>query len=797
MYCIDGVSKSYGANGFALKDITLDFPDRGLYFILGKSGSGKTTLLNLMAGIDRADTGRILLDGNHIVSFCGDQADPMRNLSVGLIFQDFNLIPELTVAENVALPLSIQTWDGKTTDRVEERVQHALHLVDLDTFGPRKISKLSGGEIQRVAIARALVKDPRVILADEPTGNLDESNSKRVFDILKKISARCLVVVVTHDRESAEHYGDGLCELSDGQIVSSTICDPLPSSPVADSSDELLLPPRTQVDSRSMSPGEILRFAFANIRRRKGKLFVTGLSLFLAMLLLLLFSFAVNYDKYYVMDTYFRSADVSMVYPLYETTFTDSFRDEHISVVSSGQTLLTTLAPSDPLAIYKVFSKQEIYTDDGLSCSLLVGDTIPASFYLEGRCPSSANEIVITDFLSRWLGLGNDPVGKTVTLFPGDSMTIVGYLHTDYADQDYLSNPYRNSLAPHQEQAYTQQYAVAFVSNAWLEQKEASCTSIYGTGFDLFHSTRDNCYKYSRTVGTTNRLTENQLVAGRLPQNANEVVVSLDYAMEGGFVAEDNSIRSVLWEQTFSFPDPQSLYGSYGDNMTDLSSYLDGDIQIVGVYQGSGFSDISQPDIFIDNDAFLSLRNDYYDFLVFDHVAVDLTRYRLDQIMKLAKENQWLFDDDAISNINTFYHTVSYFSSIYLFVFCVLCFLVALMIYNAASSSIATNRKSIGVLRALGVTRRTTASIFAVEMALIFFGSLLLSTLGTWLCVWLINHLFKKSLVGAVFNIWYFNFPSLLLVSGICLLVAGISVYLPIRKFSSLAPILVIRDNLS
>lgn len=796
MYCVDKISKNYNSSGFSLQEITLHFPDRGLYFILGKSGSGKTTLLNLMAGIDQADTGRIELNGNDILSLSNDKTDDMRNTVVSLIFQDFNLIPELTVAENVALPLSIQTWDEKTEADIEKRVQTALCLVDLDTFGSRKISKLSGGEIQRVAIARALVKNPLVILADEPTGNLDEGNSNRVFDILKKISAHCLVVVVTHDRESAERYGDGLCELCDGRIVSSTIGDTtLAKAP--DSSAHLLFPPRTHLASRAMSAGGILRFSLANLRRRKSKLIVSILSLTLAMLLLLSFSFAVNYDKYFIMDTYLRSAGNSVVYPQYEVSFTDSFRQEYSSVVSSGQPLLSALSPSDPLAVYKVFSDQELLAADSFLCSLHVGDSVPTHFSLEGSSPSAANEIVITDFLARWLGLGDDPLGKTLTLMPSYEMTVVGFLHTDYASQDYLSNPYQMSLAPHQKQAFTQQYTVAFVSNAWLEQAENSCNSIYGVGFDLFHTHRDNCYQYRRTVGPANLLSKEQLMAGRLPQGVNEVVVSLDYATECGFVEEDGAIHSILWEQSYRFPNLQSLYGSYGDNMIDLSTYITDEVQIVGVFRGTGFSDINEPDVFIATNSFLSLRNDYYDHLAFDRVAVDLTKYNLSSMMEVAKENEWLFDDNAISTINTFYHTVSYFSSVYLFVFCVLCFLVALMIYNAASSSIATNRKSIGVLRALGVTRRTTTSIFAVEMALIFFGSLLLSALGSGLCVWLINHLFKKSLVGAIFNIWYFNFPSLLLVSGVCLLVAGISVYLPIRKFSSLAPILVIRDNIS
>lgn len=204
-----------GAETKALDDVSVVFPETGLVFILGKSGSGKSTLLNLCGGLDRPDSGEIVIMGRSSAEFSAADFDSYRNTFVGFVFQEYNILNEFSVEDNIALALELQN-----KKRDPQKIAEILKSVELEEFAARKPNTLSGGQKQRVAIARALVKDPRIIFADEPTGALDSATGKQVLDTLKKLSADKLVVVVSHDREFAEQYADRIIELKDGKIIS-------------------------------------------------------------------------------------------------------------------------------------------------------------------------------------------------------------------------------------------------------------------------------------------------------------------------------------------------------------------------------------------------------------------------------------------------------------------------------------------------------------------------------------------------------------------------------------------------
>ena len=216
---IKNIVKTYrpkkGGEVKALDDVSLKFPEKGLVFILGKSGSGKSTLLNVMGGLDTADSGEIIIKGKSSKEFSTGDFDSYRNTYLGFIFQEYNILEDFNVGANIALALKLQ--GAKATD---EKINEILDEVGLSGYGKRKPNELSGGQKQRVAIARALVKNPEIIMADEPTGALDSGTGIQVFDTLKKLSKDKLVIVVSHDREFAESYGDRVIELKDGKVIS-------------------------------------------------------------------------------------------------------------------------------------------------------------------------------------------------------------------------------------------------------------------------------------------------------------------------------------------------------------------------------------------------------------------------------------------------------------------------------------------------------------------------------------------------------------------------------------------------
>lgn len=203
-----------GVSVTALNDVSIKFPEKGLVFLLGKSGSGKSTLLNLLGGLDKYDEGEIIIKGVSSKDFKQSHFDSYRNTYVGFIFQEYNVLEEFSVGANIALAIELQ--GKKATD---EEINRILKQVDLEGFGDRKPNELSGGQKQRVAIARALVKQPEIIMADEPTGALDSNTGRQVFETLKNLSKDKLVIVVSHDREFAEQFGDRIIELADGNVI--------------------------------------------------------------------------------------------------------------------------------------------------------------------------------------------------------------------------------------------------------------------------------------------------------------------------------------------------------------------------------------------------------------------------------------------------------------------------------------------------------------------------------------------------------------------------------------------------
>lgn len=199
----------------ALDDVSLKIDKVGMVFLLGKSGAGKSTLLNVLGGLDRVDSGEIIINGKSSKDFSQSDFDSYRNTYLGFIFQEYNILNEFSIAENIALAIELQ---GKKP--TNEEIDNILNQVDLAGLAKRKPNELSGGQKQRVAIARALIKNPQIIMADEPTGALDSKTGKQIFDTLKALSHDKLVLIVSHDREFAEQYADRIIELKDGKVIS-------------------------------------------------------------------------------------------------------------------------------------------------------------------------------------------------------------------------------------------------------------------------------------------------------------------------------------------------------------------------------------------------------------------------------------------------------------------------------------------------------------------------------------------------------------------------------------------------
>ncbi|MCM1042752.1 MAG: ATP-binding cassette domain-containing protein [Corallococcus sp.] len=263
----------------ALKGVSVDFRKNEFVSILGASGCGKTTLLNIIGGLDRYTTGDLEIDGVSTKNYSEKQWNEYRNERVGFVFQSYNLIPHQKVVENVELAL---TLSGISKAERRKRAIDALTEVGLEKEIYKKPNQLSGGQMQRVALARALVNNPKIVLADEPTGALDSVTSLQVMDLLKKVAQNHLVIMVTHNAELAEKYSTRTVKLHDGEIISDSNPYAAPQKTPDDAAENTEKPQKKQKRQKKKRVGmtyfTALSLSFKNLLTKKGRTIMTSVA---------------------------------------------------------------------------------------------------------------------------------------------------------------------------------------------------------------------------------------------------------------------------------------------------------------------------------------------------------------------------------------------------------------------------------------------------------------------------------------------------------------------------------------
>ena len=280
---LKGITKSYYAGNttvHALREVSVNFRDNEFVAVLGQSGSGKTTLLNVIGGLDRYERGNLIINGRSTADYHDKDWDGYRNHTVGFVFQSYNLIAHQSVLANVELAL---TLSGVSKAQRRQRAKEVLEKVGLAEQLRKKPNQLSGGQMQRVAIARALINNPKILLADEPTGALDSQTSLQIMDLISEIAKDRLVIMVTHNPDLAEQYANRIIRLSDGEIVDDT--NPY-TDEECEKDQEDMPPPKknrkgiklkaNKEECTSMSFGTSLGLSFTNLLTKKGRTFLTS-----------------------------------------------------------------------------------------------------------------------------------------------------------------------------------------------------------------------------------------------------------------------------------------------------------------------------------------------------------------------------------------------------------------------------------------------------------------------------------------------------------------------------------------
>lgn len=835
---LTNVTKIYQNQGTnpvtAINQINLKLEDKGLIFVIGKSGSGKTTLLNLLMGLDAPTEGTVdFLGSNDIESF---DFNSYRTLKIGFIAQDYQLFDRLSVFDNLMLPLKI--CDIHTS--ADERIKEVLEYVDLMQELHHRVNELSGGQKQRVAIARALLRDPDIILADEPTGNLDEQNSIRILQLLKHISSNKLVVVVSHDLELANMFADRIIELKDGLIIEDNDkretthhhSNELWSCMINDEKyyyyDRLELyqhltsflendEEMDYLEIRKLTNGthqekmsnafitpvhnktrlrfkwwDAFLFSMKSMSHRKIRFIVTILLFALSSMLFYFTLSLVNYNQGNIIYHYLKRYNIKE-FPVYQNV---EYRDEFLQInqkqLHSGQEIYQRLMDLfDEENIIKNYKKPIKYTENPFNGYYrvyqeeIVINTIDTlknihSENIIGKIPRHEFEILLTDYIMNQLSISiPDGIGEEV-LIDETPYTISGVLLTDYSDYQLMHKLSDYRYSRYANYHLQTKYSVGYVGEYFQNENVIDLKTS-----DFSRQRRFAIEDYGVTYGPLRLIDDTTtLMWGRLPENPNEVLISADY-FYNAFSDSEKDIEAIF-ANPFHFKDIyDEKYNIYFSDRINLFDYFPNGIKVVGIFTGENLVNLYDSSYVIINDeVFDDIQKRYTQFYNYDSLTIrkdsPFTKEEIDGLIKAGIS----INEPNISYIQHVKMFAERFVPIFWGILIILVLIIGFLIISLIGFSIQDNKKQIGILRTLGFTNGDTIKIFLVEVFMLMVATLLTTVVLIIIVNSVINHGFKQSIYEQPYNILRFDALSMLVVSVSLVILSLICSMLPIYRIS-------------
>lgn len=795
----------------ALKDVNLTLPSQGLVFIVGKSGSGKSTLLNLLGALDQPTTGEIDIDGKKLNK---KLLDAYRNQYVGFIFQEFYLFDEYSVYDNICLALKLQRKKPS-----KKRVHELLEHLGIEKLEHRKPNELSGGERQRVAIARALIKNPHMILADEPTGNLDVKSSEQIFNILKAISVSKLVVVVSHDLEFAKKYGDRIIEISDGRIVQDV--------KITNLKPKISMFPRVR---KSRLPFLYrLKMVMTNLKAKPLRLFMTTLLLACSFIFTAFMLNASLFDE------------TKLVIDTMKNNQLNIYKVEHRIVSYDGSGYNKLLTQEDQKEIEKKTKRkvnpiyQLKHEGELLKMPFLENDSLEAYYQsvpryisvvevndeklftsLIGNKAKKEDEIVISQYMADGIikiGL-KDAEGKEyqpqsyeqiVTdkhsfLLGENKVHIVGIIRNkSKAFEDAKKTGNFSSEKQYQEflneiENANLVYTKGFVEHAKLTQsKESVLKSIYLN----VKNTNIGDFQYLKepiTVVGKDRKEEIKEL------NKNDMILSFDSVLKL-YPYLDKSFQTYMKEhQELSY---QTLQEQFIEENKDKIFILDEEVLLnYGVEEefkvkvrGISFTDNNYISLQLYDSIPLSLK-ECYSYFIYENDYHNMEEVLRNMRLESSFREHEVYDGYAyqvpymleIQNTTTTYHVLYRIILIVSLVFLVF---TLLLFTNFITTTISYSKKKIGILRALGAKRFDITRIFALESFFISLVSYGLSMIGFYYILEWLNqssfpsttHIFKGFYIETY---TYFIMFLYSIVLSVCITILSLSKVLKIKPIDAI-----------
>lgn len=859
MISINNLNKTYSSKKktrcVALNNINLKIQDQGLVFILGKSGSGKSTLLNLIGGLDNITSGNIIVDGNDISKFKEKDFCFYRNNHIGFIFQDYHLIEELTVYENIALSLNLI----KEEDNGE--IYEALKKVDLIGYEKRFPSELSGGERQRVAIARAIVKRPSIILADEPTGNLDTTTASSIIALLKDLSKDCLILIVSHNINDAYQYADRIIELSYGNIIKDVSRNIYFNDSIDVQNGALFVPEDhrlkdedvvfingelaknnirkivknkdkyintndacfneeyKEIKKKNLSLKNLIKLCFSFLKTKLVRIVLSSIMVSVIMLILALAQTIIMFDSSKVLSKELNKNDVNSMFALKTLTeeekqfcekeYTKEIDEEDISKFKDAG------YEGEIIPVYNY----NVPVNITVSFAGWNGNRFIDGIYIN---ETLGTMIVDEDFLER-------KIGKVEYLAKSDINHENGFIITDYiADAiikygtyDGKGKSYEDLIGPYSYAKYVRLYIDGIVDTDYEEK--------YGELFDYLKNNYSNIdkaslYENEDYLSFTNDIYDylgfsysfnDNLVSDSISSGFPSVLYNQQLTFNGiPFIWDyspsvtetqlaDNEVKMNYkkYNEVFGTEYTISNLNDFVPHEVEIKQYRFYDYKLENVLASKTvkivglYGDVSQT---------FKASKEVFNMFIPANIFVKGLYFDgnkgIDKLVDLSSELNYQQQIIAIEAVHTMTKAVDVFIPIFRLITFVLCVAIVLILVNFSTKMLKDKYHDIGIMKALGTNNMSITSIFGLQIWFIVLVTSVISSLGYYVFIGLANDVLIESLKILAEGYTIFDLEFLLFSMDICLInillifVLGfVSLVIPMLKIKNIKPVKIIK----
>jgi putative ABC transport system permease protein len=806
MIQLRNVNKFYSSGNesvHAIKNLNVNFPDRGLVFVIGPSGGGKSTLLNLLGGIDDPTSGEVLIEGENIAELSSHEFNKFLNSYVGFVFQEYNILQNLNLHENIALSLELK---GVPASKKKAKVKQIIEQVELTGFEKRKVSQLSGGQKQRIAIARALVKDPKFIIADEPTGNLDSETGQTIFELFKTLSKDRLVIIVSHDGESAHKFGDRIIEIDNGELVadSSPVKKPLAHDPIQ--LDAVVVPLKTSIKLA-------LKSMFKKRIRFLSMALITGISLAFLSFMIDLRDDLLKQNIYTSVNNGYEYAEILLKKDIRGTgnTGQNDFYDQYFAVTPSiGEyEKLRGKYPDFNIFNFKTTQIDIAHMDteandyfySGMISSVVEYDPINDYQLMIGRVPKpEEKEILITDYVASMLihyqkypfvTNMSELLNRQMDLNVHQNYKIVGIIQTNFEKWRHLSNLGYSPLNERPYLTYASDYrfmnSVVINHEFFVDESEFITPNVTLTNSNTASMyLNDDYYSFLKLYDTARE--PKDLLYGRHATSPNEVVI-------------DGVLARNLFAPRLNLNSPTTLWNDWRwriSNQTitvvvnpinDLTAKIELTLTVVGLSATGGMG----LNMFDYNQTYSRIVQSSEEIIV--QLPRDATAsYQLFQT--LAKDDyivdMWVFREliDTFS-VDSF---IILASQVGLFVFAT--FSIGIL-WTIITLEIVDSKKEIGILRSLGLSGKKVSIIFIFEVLVIGIIALTLAYVASRYAIDYFNATLFDEFGIIPLTMYVQSSMSILYLASFLVIISGLAILFPIMQISKQKIIDVINERSS